>query len=265
MSELKFANTKWDARTWTEEQKIKWQEKAFELGYTLGSCREPSCLDSSFFFLEGDGCITQERGDLDYFYRCKEVQKTFEDVFPQEKETLEQEVENKQSVFTHPEWVTALRTMQAHGGLGTTSLTEGKDYKVIDINFLEEELYQYTLSNDEGDIKTFHVDHFYKVTTEECTYLPSVEVQEVEEECYGFENLVKVRDLQAGEGFTLNKLSDEQKQFIKENIPTYTEGTISNTHEIVFWNKRVGGLFGTFGHFNEGKEVSFNDIFKEVN
>ena len=31
-----FENTKWDQSTWSEEQKIKWQEKCFDMGYRMG-------------------------------------------------------------------------------------------------------------------------------------------------------------------------------------------------------------------------------------
>jgi hypothetical protein len=57
MSELKFANTKWDARTWTEEQKIRWQEKAFELGYGWIEVKVVQFLSKNLFYLCDDGDI----------------------------------------------------------------------------------------------------------------------------------------------------------------------------------------------------------------
>ncbi|AUR84827.1 hypothetical protein NVP1063O_160 [Vibrio phage 1.063.O._10N.261.45.C7] len=261
MSELKFANTKWDVRTWTEEQKIKWQEKAFELGYTLGRKKETSYLDSAFSFLEGGGCMTLYRGDIDYFYRCKEALKTFEDMFPEE-------VETKQSIFTHPRWVTSLTLL----GRKVLGITEGRDYRVIDVVYKGGDLHQYIICNGEGVADTYHISHFYKVTPEECTYLPSVEIET--EEYNDFENVYYKEPnipLLNCWYIPLKSLSQEQIDYIGENFRTDGRWSFKETENILMY--QVGNCDSEYVWTNILElcdtelmhEVSFNDIFKEVN
>lgn len=266
MSELKFANTKWDARTWTQEQKIKWQEKAFELGYTLCGGTKPDYHPLwDFFFLEDDKTMTRT-SNCETFYLARESTLNFEDMFPEEEVIQEPEVETKHSVFTHPRWVTASTTLQADGGLGTTSITEGKDYKVIDINFCNKEIYQYSLRNDEGVIELYHVSHFYEVTPEECTYMTPVEIET--EECDGFDNLVYV-DPSVGHNtmayFVILKesCSESQWKYCQNNLPIAT-GNYGSYATLQICNDG-DGWFDNDSVDDSDIMVSFNDIFKEVN
>lgn len=78
-----FINTKWDVREWTEEQKIQWQEKCFELGFKWGGegvYVENS--DKNFYYLS-TGILFGD--DLEFFNSDEDNIKTFEDMFPEEK------------------------------------------------------------------------------------------------------------------------------------------------------------------------------------
>lgn len=270
MSELKFADTKWDARAWTREQKIQWQKKAFECGYTLGSEQTPACLYSKFFFLSDNETVTQYRGDLDYFTSCGKTLMYLEDMFREEENTQQTLSENSvgivPSIFAHPRWVTSLTFLERE----VRGLTEGKDYKVIDVVYKGGELHQYILCNDEGVVGTYHISHFHKVTPEECTYLPSVEPEEEEEEVDGFDNLVYCQpDIPRRDYWyiKLNSLSQEQINCIYESFATDRRWSFGGTEDILMY--QVGNYdvwTNTFERciLERMHEVSFNDIFKEV-
>lgn len=84
MSELKFEGRKWDARNWTREQKIQWQEKTFELGYSWDG-EGVHYLDSSYYTTNKDGSLY--RSDVSYhFSESSGELLTFGDMFPEEKE-----------------------------------------------------------------------------------------------------------------------------------------------------------------------------------
>lgn len=260
MSELKFANTKWDARTWTTEQKIKWQEKAFELGYTFCGGLEPIYLCSGFFFLESDSTITQTN-DLKVFQGAEELVLELIDMFPQEVEPLEPKVETKQSVFTRPRWVTSLTFLERK----VIGITEGKDYKVIDVVYKGGELHQCIVCNDEGVVTKYHISHFHKVTPEECTYLPSVETEA--EECNGFENLVYTNP---SVGYTnmryfvllKESCSEAQWMYCQKHLPL-TTGSYGRDLTLQICNDG-DGWFDNDSVDDSDILVSFNDIFQEV-
>ncbi|AOQ26777.1 hypothetical protein [Vibrio phage S4-7] len=84
MSELKFAGRNWDARNWTREQKIQWQEKTFELGYSWYG-EGVHYLDSPYYTTNKDGSLY--RSDVSYhFSESSGELLTFGDMFPEEEE-----------------------------------------------------------------------------------------------------------------------------------------------------------------------------------
>ncbi len=84
-----FNNSKWDATEWTIEQKIKWQEKCFELGYFWEfTGKNISHLDKEYYYLYNcQRSITQGLGisDSEYFSQHENEEKQYEDMFPVEK------------------------------------------------------------------------------------------------------------------------------------------------------------------------------------
>ena len=84
MSELKFTGRNWDARNWTREQKIQWQEKTFELGYSWDG-EGVHYLDSPYYTTNKDGSLY--RSDVSYhFSESSGELLTFGDMFPEEEE-----------------------------------------------------------------------------------------------------------------------------------------------------------------------------------
>lgn len=84
MSELKFTGRNWDARNWTREQKIQWQEKTFELGYSWDG-EGVHYLDSPYYTTNKDGSLY--RSDVSYhFSESSGELLTFGDMFPEEQE-----------------------------------------------------------------------------------------------------------------------------------------------------------------------------------
>ena len=84
MSKLKFAGRKWDARKWTREQKIQWQEKAFELGYSR-SREGVNYLDSTYYTTNKDGSLYRSWAGCHFPESSGELL-TFGDIFPEEEE-----------------------------------------------------------------------------------------------------------------------------------------------------------------------------------
>lgn len=80
---LKFANTKWDARSWIQEQRIQFQEECFRLGYKwLDSGQEIQNAYLSFIFLCEDGGITHTHELYRFKRHCsREMKRT--DMFPE--------------------------------------------------------------------------------------------------------------------------------------------------------------------------------------
>jgi hypothetical protein len=182
-------------------------------------------------------------------------------MFPEEVEPLEPEVETKQSIFTHPRWVTSITFLERK----VTGLTEGKDYKVIDVVYEGGKLHQYIICNDEGVADTYHISHFHKVTPEECTYLPSVEPEDGE--CNGFENLVYTNPSVGSTNmkyFVLLKAScsEAQWEYCQKNLPL-TVGSCGSDLTLQICNDS-DGWFDNYSVDDSDILVSFNDIFQEV-
>lgn len=88
MSKLKFAGRKWDARNWTREQKIQWQEKAFELGYSWSTsdAQKPAYLSEDFFVTCRDSQELFNSDEEQHFGKSSGELLNFEDMFPEEED-----------------------------------------------------------------------------------------------------------------------------------------------------------------------------------
>ncbi len=91
---MEFGNTKWDVRDWTEEQKVQFQEKCFELGYQwLDTGKKVYSSSIYFIYLNGNGNITANfMEDLAYFNNNYRAEKTWEDMFPTPKLDVSKEI-----------------------------------------------------------------------------------------------------------------------------------------------------------------------------
>ncbi len=91
---MQFGNTKFDVRDWTEEQKVQFQEKCFELGYGwLHTGKEVYDTPFSFLFISGNKDFTcSEENDLEYFKHNYRAEKTWEDMFPTPKLDVSKEI-----------------------------------------------------------------------------------------------------------------------------------------------------------------------------
>lgn len=88
MSKLKFAGRNWDARNWTREQKIQWQEMVFELGYSWDGMllQTPLHLSESFFVTPQNTCKLFYSLSPHHFEESSGELLTFKDMFPEEQE-----------------------------------------------------------------------------------------------------------------------------------------------------------------------------------
>lgn len=82
-------NTKWDARNWTQEMKIRWQEKMFELGikwydvYRVNTKIQE--LRRDYYFIDTKGLLYYGE-NRQSFDSCPELTTAYyEDIFPQDK------------------------------------------------------------------------------------------------------------------------------------------------------------------------------------
>lgn len=86
MKKEDFYFTKWDAREWTDEQKTRWQEKCFELGFSWGcGIGGVENLHATYYLLEDSKEITfLEISNRESFLVNGAKQMFFEDMFPSE-------------------------------------------------------------------------------------------------------------------------------------------------------------------------------------
>ena len=83
MKKEDFYNTKWDVREWTEDMKIQWQNKCFELGFSWNGKTEVFGLDANFFWMSGTNL---DANDYKYFLGESSTEKYYEDMFPEQPE-----------------------------------------------------------------------------------------------------------------------------------------------------------------------------------
>lgn len=81
-----LTNTKWDTSEWTEEMKIKWQEKMFEFRFTWQHSNVVDYLEKPFYYLQSGHEMShgRERG---WFTEHQHENKLYTDVFPDEEKT----------------------------------------------------------------------------------------------------------------------------------------------------------------------------------
>lgn len=93
---MEFSNTKFDVRDWSEEQKVQFQEKCFELGYGWGEKgfnQRMIHIYYNTYYLNGDGSITfANLPDVRTFNNDHRVEKTWEDMFPTPKLDVSKEI-----------------------------------------------------------------------------------------------------------------------------------------------------------------------------
>lgn len=86
MKKEDFYGSKWDARDWTEEQKIQWQNKCFELGFSWQGKVKIHGLDADYYWLDSDNFLYLESMDYEYFLTESSEEKHYEDIFPEQPE-----------------------------------------------------------------------------------------------------------------------------------------------------------------------------------
>lgn len=136
-------------------------------------------------------------------------------------------------------------------GLWST-FTHNKDYKVLNIYDKG-----YIVENDLGTQVKITKTYFYPEPSRE-ELLPSK--VDAEEES-SFDSLVRSDYvIQEGDYFVLNKLSEEQKEFLSKELPVYNGETFFWDGGFCGWYKEK---FNGVGKCLEGKELSFNLLFVE--
>jgi len=83
-----FIDTKWDAREWTKEQKVKWQNRMFEIGFSWGGWDKRVRYITSDFYYVSDSSVTYG-GDFTFFNGREGNLMTYEDAFPSPTQHLE--------------------------------------------------------------------------------------------------------------------------------------------------------------------------------
>ena len=79
----------------------------------------------------------------------------------------------------------------------------------------------------------------------------------------GFDNLVRSEYvIQEGDYFKLDKLSEEQKEFLQKELPFYDGQTFYWKWGYCYYDRR-DGFSGCDGTYGTGKELSFNLLFVE--
>lgn len=83
MKKEDFYNTKWYCRAWTDEQKIQWQEKCFELGFSWCKEKAVKYINRDYYYLGDDGSITwgESMNDAPNF-----MTEEFSSMFPEQSE-----------------------------------------------------------------------------------------------------------------------------------------------------------------------------------
>lgn len=199
MSELKredFIDTKWNACDWTEEQKIKWQEKCFELGFSWQGKTKVLGLNCNFFWMGDNNHLYFDNNDYEFFLEEDSVEKQFSDMFP-EKNPVQPEMKPEIDVIQ----------------------------EIVDM-----------VESRKG------------------------EVEESEEDEHGFEGLVYVEPENDMSYLVLDKLSEEQKMFIQQNLKC-DECIVTTKYPKL--SISCGEYYTGFGFTDDTSlEISFNDIFK---
>lgn len=248
---MEFNKTKWNASEWTRKQKIKFQEKAFELGFTWCGSERVDYLEVPYYFLEGKYLNYACNRSKGLFADQPYTPKTYEDMFPED--TLK---------IKSPKWVTA-NTSKDFTGIISDKLTHNKDYKVLEVYDTNGEgLLKYRILSDRGVEEVFHKSWFYPEPSLK-DILPDVR-SDLEEDPFG--GLI-YKDPSEGRYWGLyfvllrSNCSPDQWRYAVDNLPS---------------DYGIEGEEGLLQICNDGKGwfeestistgdiiVSFNDIFIE--
>jgi hypothetical protein len=85
MKKEDLVNTKWDVSNWTTEQKIKWQESVFELGFRwpIGEM-SIQILNADYHYIDTKNITSST--DHDFFEQHRYIQRYYADLFPENEE-----------------------------------------------------------------------------------------------------------------------------------------------------------------------------------
>ena len=160
-----FFKTKWDQSEWTLEQKIKWQQKCFELGFSWGFTEAGDTiqnLDKVYFYLS-HSTLLYDHTEVDYEddYSTPNV---WEDMFP---ESIHSEYETTPDVVVSSE---NLLTEESH-----VKLQDASAFRTDKPNILEEvdlfKEYSAPFLNKPTEHKTDwtdkHYDNYYTLSEED--------------------------------------------------------------------------------------------------
>ena len=241
MSDIKkFNNTKWDVSEWSEEMKVTWQMKMFNLGYTWASFQFPEVINlgALYYFVYNREITHVQMGVT--FDEHLHTPLTWEDAFPEKK--------TKPSIFDNPKWVTATDTDLEVG------LVEGKDYKVYKV---EEDKFWVYNDMQSSEPVWYYRDRFHKVAYEDL--LPTKDIEG------SFDNLVYVEPeyISGLTYYTIekSKMSYDQWKFLLSRLPLKED---CKGDEPFLNLSPSGKRWFDVGTKSESMDIyiGFNDIFK---
>ena len=159
------------------------------------------------------------------------------------------EEEEKQTIFTHPKWVTI-----KDDSLG--SVTKDKDYKVL--NYWRD---NYKILDDNGLECSLNKERFYKVTPEDLLPPKKKSVEHIDE---GFDDLVYVAPEEDGVGILYDTLTKSQRNFILCYLDFNKRWGFNEPDSYYIEYDLEGKQWFTEETHYPDKVISFNDIFKHA-
>lgn len=221
-----FNNSKWDATNWTTEQKARWQEKCFELGYKwCGSVTTVGGLSHNRYYII-DEKLWHDDADEVVFINALEVEKQYEDMFPVGK-----------LVYISPDSFDGQVIIATLGKKGAEEFLngEGMTLNLPIKSEIAQLLNQVFCTQSEVTITPPETQKYFKRTDYE---------------------------LQIGEGLCLADLTEEQKVLLAENFAMYDDGTLSWCDGYIYWvedSKFVGCKCD-----HPRNLITFDTLFNEV-
>lgn len=159
----------------------------------------------------------------------------------------------------HVKWVTA-NTRNDTVGVLFGVLTDGKDYKVLEVYDQWEDGFSYAVKTDTGAFQRLHESWFDKPATLKPQPTSCDEIG-----CDSFDDLVLCVELLEGDYLLGKDLSFAQKGFLQSKLPIMFDTTF--TANYVDWEfvnfSIIRGTFAPTTCVNECKRLlTFNNIFK---